>query len=61
MMDKLKNIEEKFKEMLFDLEDSLGKDPILQEDLKDFTLKIYLLTESQSFYNRPFRILTNIF
>jgi UDP-glucose 4-epimerase len=36
----IKNIEEKFKEMLSDLEDSLEKDAILQEDLKDFTLNI---------------------
>ncbi|NHJ23892.1 MAG: 4Fe-4S dicluster domain-containing protein [Candidatus Lokiarchaeota archaeon] len=33
-------IEEKYKEMLENLEDSLEKDAILQEDLKDFVLNI---------------------
>ena len=40
MTEKKVELEPKFKKMLQDIEDSLSKDPILQEDLKDFVLKI---------------------
>ena len=36
----IKQVEEKFKEMLKHLEESLGKDTVLQEDSKDLTLDI---------------------
>lgn len=40
MKDYIKQIEEKFEEMLINLDESLEKDTVLQEDLKDLTLDI---------------------
>jgi len=41
MMTEVKEeLETKFKNMLQDIEDSLGKDTVLQEDSKDLTLDI---------------------
>ena len=39
-MNQINLIEDKFKQMLKDLEDSLEKDTILQEDIKDLVLDI---------------------